>query len=71
MRFWRDGIMATLAVALVAIGASVSGADIPEVVLPESPTAVERSAAEELADGLGKCLGKKPDIVSEGAAREG
>ena len=71
MRFWRDGIMAMLAVALVAIGASVSGADIPEVVLPESPTAVERSAAEELADGLGKCLGKKPDIVSEGAAREG
>ncbi len=43
----------------------------PAVVLPDSPTAVEKSAAKELADGLEKCLGKRPEVVSEGAMREG
>ena len=43
----------------------------PTVVLPDSPTAVERSAAKELADGLEKCLGKRPEIVAENVAREG
>ena len=43
----------------------------PTVVLPDSPTAVERSAAKELADGLEKCLGKRPEIVAERDIREG
>ncbi|MBO4288283.1 MAG: DUF4838 domain-containing protein [Kiritimatiellae bacterium] len=43
----------------------------PVVVLPDSPTAVEKSAAAELAGELGKCIGKAPDVVSESAAREG
>ena len=56
-------------------GAAVRGQDHsacgPVVVLPDNPTAVERSAAKELADGLEKCLGKRPEIVSERDAREG
>ena len=43
----------------------------PVVVLPDKPTAVERSAAKELADGLEKCLGNRPEIVAESDAREG
>ena len=34
----------------------------PVVVLPDSPTAVEKSAAAELAGELGKCIGKAPDV---------
>ena len=56
-------------------GAAVQGQDLsacgPVVVLPDNPTAVERSAAKELADGLEKCLGKRPEIVAERDAREG
>ena len=57
--------------AAVAVGSSALGADVPAVVLPDSPTAVEQSAAKELADGLAKCLGATLPIVSESAAREG
>ena len=41
------------------------GGNLPVVVLPDSPTAVEKSAAEELSGELGKCLGGKPKIVAE------
>ena len=42
---------------------------VPVVVLSGHPTAVERFAAEELSGELGKCLGEKPAVVSEGEAR--
>ncbi len=41
------------------------GGIAPVVVLPDSPTAVEKSAAAELAGELGKCLGEKPKVVAE------
>ncbi|MBR1587338.1 MAG: DUF4838 domain-containing protein [Kiritimatiellae bacterium] len=63
--------IAALALVSATFGFAAPGAVVPDVVLPDGPTAVERSAAEELADGLGKCLGRRPAIVSEGAAREG
>ena len=63
--------------ALLVLSASVAGSVaapqglLPAVVLPDSPTAVERSAAKELADGLEKCLGKRPECVAESDVREG
>ena len=42
-----------------------SFAGTPVVAVPDSPTAVERFAASELACELGKCLGKAPDILPE------
>ena len=54
-----------------AIAASCAVANVPTVVTPDSPTAVEMSAAKELAGELGKCLEKKIEIVSESAARDG
>lgn len=41
-------------------------ASVPVVVVPDSPTAVEEFAAEELSCELGKCLGETPEIVREG-----
>jgi len=38
---------------------------VPVVVLPDSPTAIEQSAASELAGELEKVLGRRPDIVAE------
>ena len=35
------------------------------VVVPDAATAVEKFAANELAGELGKCLGKRPDIIVE------
>ena len=40
-------------------------AAVPAVVVPETPTAVERFAAAELAGELGKCLGETPEIRTE------
>ena len=63
--------------ALLALSAAAAGSVaapqglLPAVVLPDSPTAVERSAAKELADGLEKCLGKRPECVAESDVREG
>ena len=31
---------------------ALAGTGVPAIVLPDRPTAVERSAAEELADGI-------------------
>ena len=45
---------ALLALSAATAGSAVAPRDLlPAVVLPDSPTAVERSAAKELADGLG------------------
>ena len=60
--------MAAVAVYCLASG-TVTGAPVPVVVLPDSPTTVEKSAAAELAGELGKCLGETPKIVAEAAAR--
>ncbi|MCQ2392559.1 MAG: DUF4838 domain-containing protein, partial [Kiritimatiellae bacterium] len=38
------------------------------IVLPERPTAVERTAAEELADGVRRMTGQSAPIVPEGTA---
>ena len=46
-------------------------AAVPVVVIPDKPTAVEKSAAKELAEELGKCLGEKPDVFAEGALDDG
>lgn len=48
-----------------AVAASCAVASLPVVVTPDSPTAVEMSAAKELAGELGKCLGETPKIVAE------
>ena len=48
-----------------------ASAAVPFVVVPDAPTAVEKSAAAELAGELGKCLAAQPEIVPEKAAREG
>ena len=49
----------------VAVCAENPSATGPVVVLPGAPTAVEKSAAAELAGELGKCLGETPKIVTE------
>ena len=54
-------------VATVVLGTPA----IPVVVLPDNPTAVEKSAAGELAGELGKCLGETPAILPETEIREG
>lgn len=58
--------MAALAVAVVCTGEAAI-----VVVTPDSPTAVETSAALELAGELGKCLGTSLKIVRESAAKGG
>ena len=69
----RNNIIAmfVMELAAMAVCSSVPGAAAPCVVLPDSPTAVERAAAAELADGLEKCLGAKPPVVFEGAREDG
>ena len=54
-----------LAASSAMAATCVFGGTAPVVVLPDSPTAVEKSAAEELAGELGKCLGEKPKVVAE------
>ena len=65
----------SLVALAVTAGSAVPHQDPPAdglaVVLPDRPTVVERSAAKELADGLKKCLGKRPEIVAENVVREG
>ena len=60
-------------ILLSGILASVSplSAAIPLVVIPDEPTAVEKSAAAELAGELGKCLGCRPIVVCERVSRKG
>ena len=60
-------IAAAMSVLASAAGFAANAAAIT-VVVPDAPTAVERFAASELAGELGKCLGEKPEIVSEGRA---
>ncbi len=50
---------------------ALAGTAAPVIVLPDRPTAVERSAAEELADGIRRMTGGAPDMVSESAASNG
>ena len=57
--------MSLLAMSSVVAATCVFGGVAPVVVLPDSPTAVEKSAAEELAGELGKCLGEKPKVIAE------
>ena len=56
-----------LIVALIAFGAG-AGEERPVVVVPDAPTAVERSAAGELAGELEKVLGARPEVVGENEA---
>ena len=44
---------------------------MPVIVLPDSPTAVERSAALELSEGVEKMLGARPETVAEAATAGG
>ena len=53
------------AMASAMVSMYVFGVSLPVVVLPDSPTAVEKSAAKELSGELGKCLGEKPKIAAE------
>ena len=62
--------MKIYAMSLLAMSSAVAatcafGGVAPVVVLPDSPTAVEKSAAEELAGELGKCLGEQPKVIAE------
>ena len=57
--------MMMFAVSSAMAATCVFGGAAAVVVLPDSPTAVEKSAAEELAGELGKCLGEKPKVVAE------
>lgn len=49
----------------LAFGLAAAAFASPVIVLPESPTAVERSAAAELADGLRQVTGQDVPCVSE------
>ena len=57
--------MSLLTISSVLAATCAFGGVAPVVVLPDSPTAVEKSAAEELAGELGKCLGEKPKVIAE------
>lgn len=65
----------TKAVAVAALAAYVNGISVvraaPIIVLPQASTAVERSAATELAEGVEKMLGARPAVVSEKSAAAG
>ena len=61
----------TAGLGMIALAAHGVPDEKPVVVLPDSPTAVERSAANELAGELGKCLGARPAIRSERDATGG
>ena len=67
----RRKSISTLLVVLAASVALKSLAAIPVVVIPDKPTAVEKFAAAELADALGKCLGYRPIVICERASRKG
>ena len=56
---------------MVLMTAAAARAAIPLVVIPDKPTAVEKFAAAELADELGKCLGYRPVVICERASRKG
>ena len=55
----------------ILTGALSLSARPPVVVIPDEPTAVEKSAAAELACELGKCLGNRLIVVCERASRKG
>ncbi len=57
--------------AVIAVALAIRAGASPVVVIPDTPTAVEKFAASELAGELGKCLGVTPEIVREGAANGG
>ena len=61
-------MMLLFAMALQMLS-EASGAS-PVVVLPDNPTAVEKSAAAELAGELGKCLGCGLDVVQESSVQK-
>ncbi len=61
----RIGLFQKGAVAVMAAFAAALACAAPVVVLPDAPTAVEKSAAAELAGELGKCLGETPKVVAE------
>lgn len=62
------GSCVSLVVIALPILPAVAGASAPEIVIPEAPTAVECSAADELADGIRRMTGVKARIVREGGA---
>ena len=65
-------LLNALVVAAACCWTVGTAATIPIVVLPDAPTAVEKSAAAELAGELGKCLGETPKVVAEtDLAKEG
>ncbi len=66
----RNGFLICSAVFLFSAVCDGWSAD-PVVVLPDSPTAIEQSAASELAGELEKVLGKRPEIVAEKDAADG
>ena len=74
MKLWKQPML--LAVSLFSccliftLSHSVQAA-IPVVVIPDKPTAVEKFAAAELADELGKCIGYRPIVICERASRKG
>ena len=50
---------------LLALAALCGSAEpVPVIILPDSPTVIEQSAAKELADGLEKILTIRPEITS-------
>ena len=60
-----------LPIAVALLAGVVQAAAIPLVVVPDSPTAVEKAAAKELADELGKFLVARPIVICERASRKG
>ena len=56
--------------ATLAAAACAATSASPVVILPDAPTAVERSAAAELAAELGTCLGADVPILAEADLRE-
>lgn len=58
-------VMPMAAVSMAAVSMAATPVVVPVVVVPDRPTAVERSAAGELAGELGKVLGQPLKIVAE------
>ena len=65
MKAWSAFLLATVFVASAGAATAAS----PVVILPDAPTAVERSAATELSTELGKCLGTDVQILAEADLR--
>lgn len=58
--------MKQMTIAVFCMAARMAaGASAPVVALPDKPSAVEKSAAEELVGELGKSLGETPEIRRE------